>query len=281
MPGFTSRDNIIYNNTVLGQQESYGFYKVGAATTVVAGNWYSLWTSAGQPGVGTNVSGATISNVGSQTAGAIWVNDQAAAYKFLVSFGATSTQPITLMLYDRLSVSATQALTPVGNRALTAALSSPNRYNGGTGQAPAVNNQVWLEVTTAITGTGTVTAQNYTAADGTTNAGSAVPLPALAVTGMVRLALNASKRGITSMGTGTVAASALSTATITAGVANVVLIRPIATISLATNQWNEISLLDDTMGLPRVYDGATLGLAYQAGSTVGPTVQGYLNMVWG
>jgi hypothetical protein len=276
MPGFTSRDNIIYNNTVLGQQDQVEFFKVGTQTPT-AGNWFSLWTATGQPGAGTNTSGATVSNVGNQTAGAIWVNDQAAAYKFLVSWGAVSTQPMTLMLYERLSTVATQSLV---TRPLTLAppLLAPNRYNGGTGQAPAVNNQVWLEITTQTVGAGTATLTTYVSADGTaaqTAAPATAAVPAgTTVTSMIRLPLSPTKRGILS-------ATVLTTTGTTTGIANVVMIRPLARISLQANQWNEISLLDDTMGLSRIYDGATLGLAYQATGTVAPTVFGQLNMIWG
>ena len=62
---------------------------------------------------------------------------------------------------------------------------------------------------------------------------------------------------------------------------SVTILRPLARIPLVANQWNEVSFLDDTMGLPRIYDNACLGLALLASTTGATTVWGSVNCAYG
>jgi hypothetical protein len=60
----------------------------------------------------------------------------------------------------------------------------------------------------------------------------------------------------------------------TAGIANFVLMQPLAYIPLIANQWNERDLVLQLGALPQIIDGGTLGLA------VLPTATG-ANSIWG
>ena len=135
-------------------------------------------------------------------------------------------------------------------------------------------------MTTASTTTAAVVNLNsYTSADGTTaQSGGNVTLPAAAtvVTAMIQMPLNAAKQGVRSVEAGL----NVGTAT-TNGVCNVVILRPLARIPLLANVWNEISFLDDTMGLPRIFDNAALGLALLASTTTATTVWGTINCAYG
>ncbi len=278
MAGFTSRDNIINEVTSNGKQDLWNFYKIAPAAAEAAGVWQSLWKGVGNPGAGSDpaTTPGTVhtTDAGASTAGAIWFPDRSTDQRYLLSFGACATQNCTLMLYDRLAgVSAISTATTGSKTANTGAL---DRY---TGTAAALN-EVWLEVTTATTTTAPIVNLNsYTSADGTTGqTGGSVTFPAAATDlhSMVQLPLNASKQGVRSVEAGLNVGTASA-----AGACNLLIIRPLARIPLLANVWNEVSFLDDTMGLPRIYDNATLGLALLASTTTATTVWGSVNCAYG
>jgi hypothetical protein len=92
---------------------------------------------------------------------------------------------------------------------------------------------------------------------------------------MVQLPLRADEQGVRSVETLAVGTTA------TAASANVLIIRPLARIPLLANIWNEVSFLDDTMGLPRIYDNAALSLAMLASGNTATTVWGTINCAYG
>ena len=63
--------------------------------------------------------------------------------------------------------------------------------------------------------------------------------------------------------------------------ANLIIIRPLARIGLLANIWNEVSFLDDVLGLPRIYDNACLGLAMLASGTTATNVWGNITCAYG
>lgn len=279
MAGFTSRDDIITEVSVNGKQDLWNFYKIAPAAAQAAGVWQSLWKGAGNPGAGSDpaTTPGTVhdTDAGAATAGAIWFPDRSPDFRHLLSFGACASQNCTLMLYDRLAgVSAAIALNATGNKTVNSG--ALTRYSG-TG---AALNEVWLEVTTATTTTAPVVSLNqYTAADGTTgNSGGTVTFPAAATVlhTMIQVPLSATKQGVRSVEVGLNVGTAAA-----AGAANLIIIRPLARIPLLANIWNEVSFLDDVMGLPRIYDNATLGLALLAATTTATTVWGTITCAYG
>lgn len=278
MPGFTSRDDLINEITTNGKQDLWNFYKVAPAAAEAAGVWQSLWKGVGNPGAGSNPAATpgTVydSDSASPVAGSIRFPDRSTDQRYLLSFGAVATQNCTLMLYDRLAgvsgiSTATTGAKTVNSGALT-------RYSS----TAATLNEVWLEVTTATTTTAPVVNLNsYTSADGTTaQTGGNVTFPAAATDRhtMIEVPLNASKQGVRSVEAGLNVGTASA-----AGAVNVLIIRPLARIPLLANIWNEVSFLDDTMGLPRIYDNANLGLALLASTTTATTVWGTVNCAYG
>lgn len=278
MPGFTSRDDIINELTTNGKADLWNFYKVAPAAAEAAGVWQSLWKGVGNPGAGSNPAATpgTVydSDSASPVAGSIYFPDRSTDQRYLLSFGAVATQNCTLMLYDRLAgvsgiSTATTGAKTVNSDALT-------RYSS----TAATLNEVWLEVTTATTTTApVVNLSSYTSADGTTaQTGGNVTFPAAATDlhTMIQVPLNASKQGVRSVEAGLTVGTASA-----AGAVNVLIIRPLARIPLLANVWNEVSFLDDTLGLPRIYDNANLGLALLASTTTATTVWGTVSCAYG
>jgi hypothetical protein len=276
MAGFTSRDDLINEITVNGKQDTFNFYKIGSAPEA-AGVWHTFWTATGNPGAGTASAGATpgtvyASDSASPLAGTMFFPDRDPDLRYLLSFGAVATQNCTLMLYDRLAgvnVSLASASQTLNSGALT-------RYSG----TAATLNQAWLELTVASTAAGAnIGLSSYTSADGSNSLVapnlSALPAAATNVGAMVQLPLRADEQGVRSVETLAVGTTA------TAAVANVLIIRPLARIPLLANIWNEVSFLDDTMGLPRIYDNAALGLAMLASAATATTVWGTINCAYG
>jgi hypothetical protein len=278
MPGFTSRDDLINEITVNGKQDLWNFYKVAPAAAEAAGVWQSLWKGVGNPGAGADPAATPgtvyASDAGTNVAGSMWFPDRSTDQRYLLSFGAVANQNCTLMLYDRLVGVSGISTASTGNKTINS--SALSRYTG----TDAILNEVWLEVTTATTTTAPVVSLNqYTSADGTTGqSGGTVTFPAAATDlhSMIQVPLSASKQGVRSVEVGLNVGTASA-----AGAVNVVILRPLARIPLLANQWNEVSLLDDTMGLPRVFDNATIGLALLASVTTATTVWGQVNCAYG
>lgn len=278
MPGFTSRDDLINELTTNGKADLWNFYKVAPAAAEAAGVWQSLWKGVGNPGAGSDPAATpgTVydSDPTTPVAGSIYFPDRSTDQRYLLSFGAVATQNCTLMLYDLLAgvsgiSTATTGAKTVNSGALT-------RYSS----TAATLNEVWLQVTTATTTTApVVNLSSYTAADGTTaQTGGNVTFPAAATDlhTMIQVPLNASKQGVRSVEAGLTVGTASA-----AGAVNVLIIRPLARIPLLANVWNEVSFLDDTMGLPRIYDNANLALALLASTTTATTVWGSVSCAYG
>jgi hypothetical protein len=275
VPGFTSRDDIINELTVNGKKDEYHFYKAGTAPEA-AGVWHSFWKGTGSPGAGANAAATpgTVydSDPTTPVAGSMYFPDRSTDQRYLLSFGAVATQNCTLMLYDRL-VGVNVTLASASQTLNTSALT---RYTG----TDAALNEAWLEITTASTAAGAnIGLSSYTAADGTSGVAApnlaALPAAATNVDAMVQLPMNSAEQGIRAAATLAVGTTA------TAAVANFLIIRPIARIGLLANIWNEVSFLDDVLGLPRIYDNACLGLAMLASGTTATNVWGNITCAYG
>lgn len=278
MPGFSSRDDLINEVTTNGKQQTWMFQKTSAQAPVV-GIWQSLWKGVGNPGAGADPAAtpgvAYASDAATPVQGSIWNADVSTDLRYLLSLGAVSQVAGTLVLYDRLAGVSGILVSSTGNKAISSAALD---HLGGTA---GVANEAWLEWTVAATTTPPVfTLNSYTAADASTVTTApaispALPLASSAIGCMTPLPLLGTKRGIiaaSTLGVGTAAA---------AGTANFLIIRRLAALPLIANQWNEISFLDDTLSLPRIYDNATLGLMWMGATTTSPVITGSLNMAYG
>lgn len=278
MPGFSSYDDLINEITTNSKSLEYDFMKVGGAAAV-AGAWQSLARVVGQPGAvtdgavgsGTPGAGGTALTSGS---GSINLGNQSPDLKAILTFGGVSTVACNLMVYDRLNSVSGLAVGTTG----TKNVGSPTlgRYAG----ASAVGVQAWLEFTTASTAVALITnLLTYTNEGGTTGkVGTSITAPAaiMPINSMLGpLPLVSPDLGVRSVETLNVG-----TAT-TTGVAQMVLLKPIATISLPANTWVEKDLVLQLTSLPQVFDGGSLCLMYQATATTALNVWGTIRIGWG
>jgi len=278
MPGFTSRDDLINELTVNGKHDDWFFVKT-APTTCIVGVMESLWKGVGSPGAGgdpaTTPGTVITSDQTAQTAGAIWFPDRSTDLRFLLAFGAVSTQNGSLVLYDRLAGVSGVSLTSTGAKTVNSGALS--RYSG----TDAINNEVWLEVTTAFTtNSATLNLGAYTSADGSTGQTGGVivtPVASATLNQLIVMPLSTTKQGVRSVEAGlTVGGTAP-----VAGAVNALIVKRLATIPLLANIWNEVSFLDDIASLPAVYDNAALGLAWVANATTAPIIQGKVTCAYG
>lgn len=278
MPGATSRDDIINELTTNGKRDEFVFNKL-CPNACVVGQIDSLWKGTGFPGAGSNP--ATTpgdvhdSDASSNVVGAMWFPDRSTDLRYLLKISVLADQAGTLILYDRLAGVSGISLTSTGAKTVNSG--SLSRYSG----TDAVNNEAWLEMTTAIT-TNSLTANlgSYTSADGSTAqvGGTVVTTTANGTIGkIIPLPLAAGKRGVRSVEAGlTVGGTAPA-----AGVANLLIVRRLAQIPCTANIANNVSFLDDELSLPQIFDNATLGLAWQATGTTTPRISGIISCFYG
>lgn len=271
---FASYDDLIAKVSA-GQLFDQFFSKTGVAAEA-AGCWESMWLATGAPGAGANPAGTPgVAYVGTPSApvsGALSYVNTSADTKHLLSFAGAATQAMTLMVYDRLYGVGGVAIGSTGNKALSDGNVALPRYTDGIGVYPV------LEITTASTAAGSMTLASYTDHLGNlAGPGPAFALPAAATDAraLAWIPLAAGSLGCRDVRTLNVAAAA------TTGVANVVLIRPLAFLPLVANVGNERDFVLQTTALPRVYDGACMGFAFQATVTTAPNVWGMLRVGYG
>lgn len=272
MPGFSSYDDLIAEVTQNGKFYDLDFFKTGTAMQG-AGVWHSFWKRVGMPAAGSDPA-TTPGTQYANTGGSINFPAQATDFKHLLTFGCVATQSCTVMLYDRLVGVSALSLTTTGAKTVNS--SALTRYTG-TG---ARGVQAWLEVTTATTTTQAVVNLNsYTNENGTTgqSGGNATfPAAATVVDTMIQLPVGGSDQGIRSVEAGLNVGTAAA-----AGAVNLVLIKPLVTIPLIQNIWNERDLVLDLTSLPRLFDGASLGLAVLAQSATAVNLTGKVRAAYG
>lgn len=224
--------------------------------------------------VGTYSSGGVVYETFTYTnaAGSINFANQSPDQKHLFTFGATATQDCVLMLYDRLVMTSGINIATTGNKTITS-LTLP-RYSGTS----SVGVEAWLEINTTVTAnTPVVTLSSYTDSDG--NTVTTAPSVTLAATPLVRsmyqLPLATDDLGLRAVETLNVGTAG------TSGVANVSLIKPLAYLPLQQNQWNERDFVLQLTSLPRLFDGASLGLAYLATTATAPNFWGCVRFGYG
>jgi hypothetical protein len=148
------------------------------------------------------------------------------------------------------------------------------RYTDGVGV------QVWLEYTTAGTTTASVVnLASYTDDAGNTGqSGGNITAPATA------MVLN-SMFGPLPLATGDLGVRAVQTLNVgtasTAGVTQVVLMRPIASLYVPANTHAEKDLVLEFSSLPQMVDGASLCLMYRATATTAINLYGSITVIWG
>lgn len=271
MAGFANYDDLM-NKIAAGRFYDAFFAKVSSAPEV-AGVWHSLWTAAGVPAAGA-APATTPGTAYTDAAGSIFTPNQSPDTKHGVTFGGVSNQNCSLLIYDRLVAVSGLSLASTGNKTVNS--TTLPRYSG----TAAGGVQAWLEVTTQTATTAPiVNLSSYTNQAGTTGrAGGSLTFPAVATnvdTMIGPLPLQNGDIGIRSVEVGLNVGTAAS-----AGVCNLVLLKPLECIPLIANQWNERDLVLQLTSLPRVQDGASLAFALMASGTASHSVWGRFKMAY-
>lgn len=248
-----SRDQILAH-IAAGRFQAWNFMKDGSThTPEAAGNWYSPSVDPGSPGAMTDPT--TYANC-TNLAGSIFHTNVSPAKRYLWRVDATATQNGTLMLYDRLGHIGSISLASTGNKTV-----SSSALPRSMDTADLANVECWVEITTATTTTAPIISMNsYTNEAGTTlRAGGNLTFPSTATNTrwLGKLPLQAGDKGVQAVSTINVGTAA------SAGVCNVMLIRPLAFIPIIANIVTPMELSD----LPRVYDGSSIMMAFLATST--------------
>lgn len=261
--GWTSFDNYMNSRTVLERRLTAVATKTGT-TAEAAGVPHSLWRVGPVPAAGADPASSGGGTVYSNTDGSLakWAAVEGSGFtKQLVSWSARMSTAGSLVLCDRLVGFSGISLSSVATTVIN--MTAPTRYTDGLGV------EAWFEITTATTTTAAqIRLQSYTNQDGTSGRqGALLTLPATAtnVDAFIGpLPLQAGDTGIKSIESVNVGVAA------SAGVANVVLIAPIAEMGLVANLTN---IYDGMTALDRIYDGATLMFYYQPTATTINTIR--------
>lgn len=278
MPGFSSYDDLVSEITVNGKVQNLNFMKSGP-TAPAAGIWTTLARVGGLPpavsdgaaGSGTPGAGGTaLTNANGTLNGPNVSTD----IKAIVTFGGVATVAQTLRVYDRLVHVSGLALNSTGNKNVNS-VALP-RYTGGD----SVGNEIWLEYTTAGTTTANIlSANSYTnqAGQGTQAGGTmTAPTTAMVLHSMLGpLPLAAGDTGVQSVETINVATAC------TAGIGQLVIMRPLVEIYLPANTWVEQDFVLQLTALPRVFDGASLCLMSQVTTTTATNFWGRVRLAYG
>jgi hypothetical protein len=267
-------------------------------TAQAAGQWYDLFSGAGNPtastilGTGTNLTFQPLTDATTNASGMMHGGAVSPSVKQLLNasvFSAAPTSaPAVFMLVDMLGFFPITTTTVVGAQTLLGTQTLP-RYADGKGV------QAYL-VPSTVMGAGTPTVQmSYTKPGGT--AGRLTPttpsLPivnATAPVGSIAYAgTGAGKYGpfmpLAAGDNGVLSVQSINfSATMTSGVMNLVLCRPICTIPITTvGVAGERDLLNQLPSAPIIYDGACLNWLMYAGAAtpVNSAYYGALEFAWG
>lgn len=294
--GFSSQDALVNAITTLGQTWIQPWNKNALPTTAqVQGQWYDLFNGAGNPaastilGTGTNLTFQALTDATTNASGIMHGGAVSTATKHILNASAYSaaltTAPCILMLVDMLAFFPITTVTTTGAQTLLGTQTLP-RYANGKGV------QAYL-VPSTIMGAGTPTCQlSYTNPSSTSGRLTPTTLPTLNATAPVGsipysgtgagkygpfMPLAAGDNGILS--TQTINFNA----TMTSGVMNLVLCKPLLTLPITTvGVAAERDLVNQLPSLPQVYDGACLNWLMYAGANtpVNSAFYGQIQFGW-
>jgi hypothetical protein len=271
MPGFNTYQEIVAAQRA-GSVKTFDFFRTPLlAPTTGNSTWQSLWFASAnneKPPGGITVPGIPGTTY-TDSAFSMTFPAVSPRRKFITKIGAIASQPVTLMIYDRLAAVGGLEF-DLGYTVNTPALP---RYTDGYGV------QAWVE---AISGTNNVSTRisSYTNQDGVAGrSGASLQavqlLTAYSTLMFGPLPLQAGDRGIRTIQQvqGTTAAT---TATY-----SLTLLKPLLMIPLSQNLWYERDLALESMLLPEIFDGASLCMAIQVANAASTTIQGQLEVTWG
>lgn len=244
-----------------------GVYKSGTANT--AGMWHSFWAASGMPGAGAippNSPGV----IYTQGNGGVLFPDVAFLFrnKFLRGVRIVSNRDCTLMIYDRLCAVGGIALNTTGFK--TVNTQTLPRHTGTDSEAV----EVWLEITTAISGTIQLSLASYTNQEGVAGrTGPTLTLSAGPLNTAIQLPLQSGDRGVRSVEGLNVSVGGI------AGMCNVVLMRPLVLVGSIGNFIVQPLTLDG-FDVESIYDGATISFLALANNVLAITIWGTIHVLY-
>lgn len=300
MAGFSSLDDFVNQTTTNGKFWRTDWNKLTFGTTAhTAGQWYLLNQTGGNPaagsilGTGTNLAFQATTDATTTAAGIQHGGDVGGGtgYKQIINASAFSasatTMPCVFMLVDMLGFYPITTVTTTGAQTLNNTVTLP-RYTTGAGVQAVL-------VPSTVMGAGTPTCTlTYTnqAGTGSKTTPSSPALPLINATAPVSsvahsgtgsgkygpfLPLANGDSGIRSV------QSVNFSATMTSGVQNLILVKPILTLPMTTiGVAAERDLLNQVPSLPKIYDGACLQWMMYAGAAtpVNSPFYGHLDFAW-
>lgn len=297
MGGFTSLDDFVNQATVNGKFWRTDWNKLTFGTTAhTAGQWYLLSQTGGNPaassilGTGTNLAFQALTDA-TATAAGIQHGGNVGNYKQIINASAFSasatTMPAVFMLVDMLGFYPITTVTTTGAQTLNNTVTLP-RYTTGAGVQAII-------VPSTVMGAGTPTVQlSYTNQAGTagqlTPSSPALPLinATAPVSSVAYSGTGSGKYGpFMPLANGDSGIRSVQTinfnATMTSGVQNLILVKPLLTLPMTTiGVAAERDLLNQVPSLPKVYDGACLAWMMYAGAAtpVNSPFYGHLDFAW-
>ena len=300
MAGFSSLDDFINQATTNGKFWRTDWNKLTFGTTAhTAGTWYLLSQTGGNPaassilGTGTNLAfqatnDTTATAAGIQHGGNV---GGGTGYKHIINASAFSasatTMPAVLMLVDMLGFYPITTVTTTGAQTLNNTVTLP-RYTDGAGVQAIL-------VPSTVMGAGTPTCTlTYTNSAGTASrtTPSSPALPLINTTSPVsQVAYSGTGAGkygpFMPLANGDAGIRSVQSvnfsATMTSGVMNLILVKPLLTLPMTTiGVAAERDLLNQVPSLPKVYDGANLQWMLYAGAAtpVSSPFYGHLDFAW-
>lgn len=300
MAGFSSLDDFINQATTNGKFWRADWNKLTFGTTAhTAGTWYFLNQGGGNPAAGTILGTGTnlafqATNDSTATAAGIMHGGNVGGgtgYKHIINASAFSasatTMPAVLMLVDMLGFYPITTVTTTGAQTLNNTVTLPRYTDGAAVQAILVPSTVMGAGTPTCTLTYTNSAGTASRTTPTTpalpliNATAPVSQVAYSGTGAGKygpfMPLANGDAGIRSV------QSVNFSATMTSGVMNLILVKPLLTLPMTTiGVAAERDLLNQVPSLPKVYDGANLQWMLYAGAAtpVSSPFYGHLDFAW-
>jgi hypothetical protein len=231
-----------------------------ASITTVANFYYSLWSTAGQPGAGSLTIGNTTSGVipTDATAGAPVINPFTGANTgYLLTFDASTAQPGVVSVYDRLfhvgSISCLSLATTTlsGQPALTRVPN--NDYS---------QLELWLEVNAAVSATATTCTVSYQDGNNTTQTATLdTNMSGLPTMRMMPFRM-ANSTGIQKINSITIGGTVATTGTI-----NVVIQRNIVDHTIVSANIGRPKKNPFDVGMPIVFADSCLAIMFNATTT--------------
>jgi len=232
-----------------------------ASVTAVAGRTLSMWSAAGQPGVGSTTLGNALAGAVplSSDTGALGFTNPVSQNSYVARVGGICAATGLVLLYDILwawsSPTGWSVTSTAGqNTTSPTALTRPD--------ANGTNTELWMETVAAggaASGTSTISYTNSASTAGRSASLRDTKISSPPIGTIEKYTLQAGDNGVKSVQTMT------NSATWTSGTFRLQIVRRIAEIPVTANVGFNFDAYD--LGLPRVYDSAAIGIAFEANST--------------